>query len=353
MRRLDRYIVSTVAGAMFLVLVVVLALDLVFALIGEMEDIKGEYQILQALMYISYTIPRRIYDYLPLAAFIGALAGLGVLANTSELTVMRAAGVSIRRIAWSTLKPALVIILAGMLLGEYVAPFTERVAKTYKSLARGEAETISSSTGLWHREGNTFMHFNAVQPKGVLLGVQLFEFDETGRLQKAVEARRALFQGDHWLLYDVRETQLGAQQTTVSRHATRPWQSELAPDVLGVLVLDPDYLSIRGLSTYIGYLSEQGLNADRYQLSFWNKVLRPLATAVLVLVAISFIFGPLRSVTMGFRVFCGILVGLVFKYMQDMLGPASVVYGFHPALAVALPILISAIAATLLFRRIR
>ncbi|RMF19010.1 MAG: LPS export ABC transporter permease LptG [Gammaproteobacteria bacterium] len=353
MRRLDRYIVSTVSGAMLLVLVVVLALDLVFALIGEMEDLKKDYQALQAMLYIFYTIPRRVYDYLPLAAFIGALTGLGVLANTSELTVMRAAGVSVRRIAWSTLKPALVLILVGMLVGEYVAPFTERVATTYKSLARGEAETISSSTGLWHREGSTFMHFNAVQPKGELLGVQLFEFDESGALKRAREARRALYQGDHWVLQQVRETRLENNRSVVSQRAVERWSSELSPEVLGVLVIDPDYLSIKGLYTYTSYLGRQGLNANRYLLSFWNKVLRPVATAVLVLVAISFIFGPLRSVTMGFRVFCGIIVGLVFKYMQDLLGPASVVYGFHPVIAVLVPILISAVAAAYFMSRVR
>lgn len=77
----------------------------------------------------------------------------------------------------------------------------------------------------------------------------------------------------------------------------------------------------------------------------------PLGTAVMVLVAISFIFGPLRSVTMGFRVFTGLLVGLVFKYLQDLLGPMSVVYGFNPMLAVLIPIAISAVAGALLMRR--
>ena len=106
-----------------------------------------------------------------------------------------------------------------------------------------------------------------------------------------------------------------------------------------------------GLFTYARYLGEQDLNASRYWLAFWKKALMPLGTAVMVLVAISFIFGPLRSVTMGFRVFTGLMVGLLFKYMQDLLGPMSLVYGFNPMLAVLAPIAVNAVVGAVLMRR--
>ena len=131
MRKLDRYIIANVAAAMLLVLLVVLSLDLVFSFIAELEELKNDYQVAEAIMFVITTLPRRIYDYLPLAAFIGSLIGLGALANNSELTVIRAAGVSTRRIVWSAMKPAIAIVIVGLLLGEYVAPYTEKIAQIY------------------------------------------------------------------------------------------------------------------------------------------------------------------------------------------------------------------------------
>jgi lipopolysaccharide export system permease protein len=352
-RRLDRYIVETVASAMLLVLLVVLSLDLVFAFIGEMEELKQDYQTLQAVIYIVTTIPRRIYDYLPLGAFIGSLVGLGILANNSEITVMRAAGISIARIVWAAMKPALVVVLIGILIGEFIAPETERIAQTQRSLAQGEAETVGSGRGLWHREEDTFIHMNVVQPKGVINGLSFFRFDDKGVLSESSFARRAIYQFDHWLLQEVTRTHFLPESTNSESLSSERWNTQLSPKLLNILIIKPEYLSVRGLFSYISYLHDQGLNANNYEMAFWKKVLQPLATAVLVIVAISFVFGPLRSVTMGFRIFCGIIVGLLFKYLQDLLGPASLVFGFNPIFATLIPIGLSAIAGFYLLRRVK
>ena len=204
------------------------------------------------------------------------------------------------------------------------------------------------------------MHFAAAQaallslePNGELHGVSLFEYTEEGWLARSRFAKRAIFQRGEWLLEDVTETNLTNTQTSVVKSHLLQWRTELSPQVLGVLVIKPDNLSITGLYTYSNYLLEQGLNASVYLMSFWKKVLRPLTTAVLVLVAISFVFGPLRSVTMGFRVFTGIIVGLLFKYMQDLLGPSSLVFGFDPIIATLAPIIVSSILGFYLLRRAR
>ncbi len=351
MRKLDRYIISTVAASMLLVLLVVLSLDLVFGFIAELEELKNDYQVTEAMLFVFTTMPRRIYDYLPLAAFIGSLIGLGALANNSELTIIRAAGVSTRRIVWSAMKPAIAVVIVGLLLGEYVAPYTEKIAQSQRAVAQGAESSLAAKRGLWHREGDVFMHFNAVQPNGVLHGVSLFEYSEEGWLKRSQFAKRAIFQRGDWLLEDVSETLITDQGTSVLNYHTLNWDTELSPEVLGVLIVKPDNLSISGLYTYSSYLLEQGLNASAYLMSFWKKVLRPITTAVLVLVAISFVFGPLRSVTMGFRVFSGIIVGLLFKYMQDLLGPSSLVFGFDPIFATLVPIAVSLVLGFYLLRR--
>lgn len=351
MRKIDRYVMRNVGGAMFLVMVVVLSLDWIFGFIGELDNVENNYQVLDVLWYMVLTLPRRIYDYLPLGAFMGCLVGLGAMASSSELTVIRAAGVSLMRIVWSAMKPTLIVVLIGVLVGEYVAPATQRLAESERAVARGANKNIASSNGVWHREGNEFIHLNAVQPNGVLHGVSLYRFNDQRKLLSASFAKRAIYQGDHWLLQSIRTTYIEKDRTRVERHSEQIWNTGLSPSVLSVLIVDPTDLSLSGLYTYARYLGEQDLNAAQYWLAFWKKALQPLGTAVMVLVAISFIFGPLRSVTMGFRVFTGLLVGLLFKYMQDLLGPMSVVYGFNPVLAVLIPIVISGIAGLILMRR--
>ena len=218
-------------------------------------------------------------------------------------------------------------------------------------MALGSGNNVAEAHGVWHREGDIFMHLNAVQPNGVLHGVSRFEFDDNRQLKESSFARRAIYQGDYWLLENVTTTRIEDDRTVREQDSSVRWDTGLSPSVLSVLIVDPEDLSMSGLYTYARYLGEQGLSAARYWLAFWKKALMPLGTAVMVLVAISFVFGPLRSVTMGFRVFAGLLVGLLFKYMQDLLGPMSMVYGFNPMLAVLAPIAISAVAGVLLMRR--
>jgi lipopolysaccharide export system permease protein len=338
---------------MLLVMAIVLSLDLLFAFIGEMDELKNKYQLTDALLFILMTLPRRIYDYLPLGAFMGSLVGLGAMAKNSELVVIRSAGVSTGRIILSAMKPAIVVVCIGLVLGEFVAPYTEKIAQSQKAVMLGADSKIVSHKGLWHREGSVFMHFNAVEPNGVLHGISLHFYDESKNLTRSRFAKRAIYQRQQWLLEDVTETKLLADNTEVSYYPVQVWETELSPSVLSVLIVKPENLSISGLYTYSEYLDEQDLNAAEYRMAFWKKVLQPISTGVLVLVAISFVFGPLRSVTMGFRVFSGVVVGLLFKYAQDLLGPSSLVFGFNPIYATIIPISVCLLVGLWLLRRVR
>lgn len=335
-----------------MVMLVVLSLDLVFAFLAEIEDLKGDYETPEALLYVLTTLPRRIYDYLPLGAFMGCLIGLGMLANNSELVVVRAAGVSTGRIVLSAMKPALLVVVAAMLMGEYVVPFTEKIAQSKKAVAQGAQLSFSSSAGLWHREGNVFVHVNAVEPNGILHGVSLQTYDGNRQIQKTVFAKRAIYQREEWLLEDIRETVFEGESVRSVQKRVEIWNTSLSPSLLSILVVKPDNLSVAGLYQYTRYLEAQNLNAASYMMAFWKKVLQPVSTLVLVFVAISFVFGPLRSATVGYRIFCGLVVGLAFKYMQDLLGPASLVFGYDPIYATLVPIAICAGGGFFLMRRV-
>ncbi|MBF8781727.1 LPS export ABC transporter permease LptG [Pseudomonas fulva] len=351
MAKLDRYIGMSVLLAILAVLGIILGLASLFAFIDEMGDLSDTYTVLDAGWFVLLTAPRRLYEMLPMAALIGCLIGLGSLASSSELTIMRAAGVSIGRIVWAVMKPMLVLMLAGLLIGEYVAPVTENSAQAQRSLSQAGGQAQSSKRGMWHRQGDEFVHINSVQPNGLLLGVTRYRFDDQRRMLSSSFAQRAQYLDDHWMLNDVSTTHFRGERTEVVKANEERWNVSLTPQLLNTVILAPESLSITGLWDYIHYLADQGLNNARYWLAFWTKILQPAVTAALVLMAISFIFGPLRSVTLGQRVFTGVLVGFVFRIAQDLLGPSSQVFGFPPLLAVVIPAGICALAGVWLLRR--
>jgi lipopolysaccharide export system permease protein len=337
-------------------MVVIVGLDAIFTLVDELDNLKGNYQLADALFFSGLRLPRRIYEYMPMACLIGCLAGLGTMAANSELTVMRAAGVSINRIVFAVLKPMAVLMIVSLLLGEYVVPSLERIAQAHKAVAQGASETLSNKgKGYWHREGNTFMRFNAVEPGGVLHGITRYEFAEDNELKQVVYAQRAIYQRAYWQMENIVTTHIeeGATEQKIwqEKQASGRWDTELTPEKLSVVIVSPRDMSISGLYQYANYLDEQGLNSDRYMLSFWRKVTQPLSTFALVILGISFIFGPLRSVTPGYRIFSGIIVGMIYKYAEELLSPASIVLGFEPIMASIIPIGVSFILGILLMRK--
>lgn len=351
MAKLDWYIGKSVFMAILAVLGIILGLASLFAFIDEMADISDTYTFWDAGSFVVMTAPRRLYDMLPMAALIGCLIGLGALASSSELTIMRAAGVSIGRIVWAVMKPMLVLMIAGLLIGEYVAPVTEAQAQAARSLAQGTGDAQSARHGLWHRQGDEFIHINTVQPNGLLYGVTRYRFDDQRHMISASFAKQANYKTEYWELKDVSTTLFHEGRTEVVSSPQERWNIALSPQLLSTVVLPPESLSMTGLYGYAHYLADQGLANGRYWLAFYTKILQPLVTVALVLMAISFIFGPLRSVTLGQRVFTGVLVGFTFRIAQDLLGPSSLVFGFSPLFAVLVPAGICALAGIWLLRR--
>mgnify|MGYP000722378047 CR=1 FL=1 len=349
---LGRYINYTVGGAIVIALSLIVGLDIVSAVIDQLDKLQGNYTFWQALNYVLMTIPGRIHEYIPLSVLIGCLAGMGLLASSSEITVMRSSGVSLLKLMLWAMRPVLIVVIVSLLISEYVSPVTDRWAKTHKDLKLwGESHSQVSSGGLWHKEDNTYMHFNVVQPGGVLYGLTFFYFDEQQNLSLMRSAKRASFINDNWLLEDVIETQLSDTQVDSDAQKTLRWDTRITPESLSFLANKPEEMSPSQLYQYGSYLDENQLDNKPYRLAFWQKILQPLAVFSLVVIALSFVFGPLRATTIGFRVFVGIVVGIAFQFSQNLLGPASMIYGFSPLLAVCLPIVACAgIGFVLLYR---
>ena len=358
MKRIDRHVQKTVLLAMLVVMALTTSVDLVFALAEELGDTDDNYTALQALYFVLRTTPTGIYELLPFTALGGALIGLGILASNNELVVIQTAGINTWRVVWSAMKPTVLVMLFSLLLGEYVAPPLEQQAQSDKAVLQSGGESIGSRAGTWQRIGNEYIHINAILPGGEeLIGITRYRLDADRRLVSgsfAANGRYVQEQGDgYWRLYDVVETLLRDAETEARTYLQVDWRVDLSPELLSVLLVEPQRQSISGLFRFASYFQSEGLEADNYFLAFWKKLLQPLATAALVLLAISFVFGPLREATMGFRIFVAISIGLGFTIVQRLLEPASLLYGFSPVLAVLFPILLCVMLGGVLLQRVR
>lgn len=356
MNELSRYVSRNVLGAMLLILFLLVGLDIVFSFIGELQQgLRGNYRAPQAFWYALLCEPGDAYQLLPIAALVGGIVGLGMLASSSELTIMRAAGVSIRRIVWWVLKPALLLVLLGVLLGQLLVPWAQEQAEMLKATSVGNGFIPGQLWGYWHREGNSFVQINLVRPDGILQGVNRFTLGPDGHLESLHAAASAGFiahQG--WHLESVQTLALEPESTAhTGAMPSELWRTDLTPGFLRLATVDPEFLSLSNLYLFAHSLSEQELDASAYFLEFWKKLLAPLATISMVLIACSFVFGPLRSVTMGLRIVSGVLTGLLFRYGQDFFGYASLVFHFSPIAAAGLPILISLVVGVVAIARVR
>ena len=353
MSRLANHIGLTIFLAIAVSLIAIVGLDVIAAIIDQIGDIKRNYHFTDVLIYVSTKLPSTIYEYIPLSSLIGCLVGLGMLATNSEIIVMRASGISLLRIVYFVLRPVIIFVLLGTLIGEYFSPYLDQLAESRRDYLRKGESGLDSTSGFWKREGNEYMHFNAVFPGGVLFGVTRYQFDHERRLQEASFSSRATYNAtdNYWVEENVSSTLFLEQSTQTRKFITRRWMTELTPEVLTLNILPPNSLSIKTLYNYIGFLEQRNSDAASYRLAFWDKVLHPVAIISLVLVGISFVFGPLREATMGYRVFIGVLFGISFRLVQDILGPLSIVFNIFPIIAIATPIILCCCIGLYLLRR--
>ncbi|MFY0991872.1 LPS export ABC transporter permease LptG [Halomonas sp. C05BenzN] len=339
--RFDRYLARNVLAAIIVVQVVLLGLDLVITYINDLDDVEGGYGAFQVLLYLLMRLPWRFYQYAPVGVLIGALIGLGSMASSNELTVMRAAGRSLTRILWGVMKPIILVVVVVLFIAEYVSPRTEQFASAWRlEQMQGEGAVLTERGG-WQREGDSYYRFGAIRADDTVLDLTRYRFEDKA-LREATFAARAAWRDGGWVLEEVEVTRFGHERTEVAHHDTLGWETTLTPEQLSRLLRPINSQAPSELWAYARYLQAQGLQATQPLLYFWQKMLMPLTMGSLVLVAASFVFGPLRTVAAGTRVFYGVVTGLTFKYLQDLLAPASTVFGFSPVWAVLVPTLICA-----------
>ena len=352
MKIIDLYIARVILSSSALCLLILTGLSGVIKWIDQIRLVgRGSYTMLDAGVYVFFLIPRDVEMFFPMAVLLGALIGVGMLASNSELVVMQASGMSKLDITLSALKTAVPLMILVMALGEWGAPAAEKRANELQATKLSGGSLIKSHRGIWAKDGDLFVNIGEIETVNRLFNITLYQFNDDLKLTQVVHADKAVFAQSYWRLFGVKRTSFTTSQVVMNELAEDRWHSSLTPDKLSVVSIKPEALSIQGLVEYLEYLNINSQDSSRYELALWRKLMQPITVAVMMLVALSFVFGPLRTVTMGARVLLGVVAGFIFYISSEIFGPMSMVYELPAFVGAAMPPLIFTGAAIYFLRR--
>ncbi len=352
---IDRYIGKQLIATICLVIFALLGVDVFFYLVNELRFVgRGDYRLSTALLFIILTIPRKIYLIFPWAALLGSLLALGNLAKNSELVAMRAAAISVPRIAWSALKAGILLTTIMFICGEVISPKTENWAQQKKTLALSRGQAIQTQFGTWVRHNNEFIHVGTVKRHDQLQDVTRYEFNKQLQLQSVSHAENANKKAGPWLLENLQGTKFNDTSTLIINALQIEVESLLDTEILQAsAVKHLERLTLRNLWRVINSRVAQELNATEYQRAFWVKIVQPFAALVMIFLAVPFAFGPLRSASVGLKILVGVLVGFTFYTLNSIFGPLTAVINLSPMLAAMIPTIVFFSFGCWMLRRVR
>jgi lipopolysaccharide export system permease protein len=354
MNILDRYIIGRILALTGLVMAVIITLAVLFTFISEQGDTgTGHYGSLDAFWFALMSVPQQAWELLPIGALIGSLLGLGGLASGSELTVARAAGVSVRRLALAAFIAGVLLIGVEVILGELLAPPLQQVARHQKAFERFADATFEGGAA-WVRDGNQILDVEQSQDGEVHGGMLIFELSADHHLLAVGRAARALPGTNHrWVLHGYAESRFAADQVTAASEGVRTLDSNVSGQFLHLAMSEPGELASAALWSLVRYYRANSLDPKPYLFAFWSRIARTGAIAFAVLLAIPFVLGPLRSAGTGARLLLGLLLGLGFFFLQRFIESGTIVFNLDPVILAWLPTAILVVVTLGLLTRVR
>lgn len=341
MKIIDRYITTTLLKTTVVALLVLLALFMFLALIDQLEDTgRGNYDVITAIKYVLLITPRMTYELVPIAAVMGGMTTLGILAHNSELVVIRASGMSLFRLGLSMAKGGMIILLFAIMLGEFVAPYCEQIAQQMRSIALTEQIALKTKNGFWSRDGSSFINIRKILPGDQVEDIYIYEFDHQDRLRVSTYAKRASYVDEQWLLEDIEQSIIDNNNITRKSFQLAAWESLLSPDVLNLITMRPQYLTVTELYDYIKYLKLNSQNSQLYEQALWSKIIYPLTIIAMIILAVPLVNAYSRMISVSQRVFMGCFIGIGFHILNQVSGQMGVVYSINPAFSAIIPTLI-------------
>jgi lipopolysaccharide export system permease protein len=351
---IDRHVASTVLRHFAYALAGLLA---VFAVVTLTEELRSAGQpgwgVGQVLGFVLLTLPREAYDLFPAAALLGAVLAFGRMTNDNEIVALYAAGVPRRRLVAIALATTAALAVVGATLDETIAgPLAQR-AHVRRALALSAGRALSTSSGLWLRDGTRFVNVGALRPDGSLREVYLFDFDAGHRLERFVHAGGATPAAGAWRLDEIRASIVAGDGSEDREVVAMPWTTAIDPRQMRLLWLEPDDLSLAELRRVITLQRERGQNPLGHEVALWRRASAPLYMGIMVLLGVPMVMGSGRTIRLAERATLGALVGIGFQMFQGMFTNVGLVAGFPPLLTALAPALVAIAAFSALFHRQR
>lgn len=354
MKIISRYIGKTILSSIGLVTFVLVGLEIFILFVAELDNLgQGDYTLADAFLFILLQTPYQVYLFFPIATLLGCLIGLGSLASSSELIAIRAAGATVFQIIVAVLKAALILIVLMSVLGETVMPQWTHLSENRKIIKTTNSQALQTPYGVWLRSGDNFIHINQILPGYHLQNVEQYQFDKSHRLILSRSINTLFYQNGQWIMQGVKESQISPHQIKKNQMIQGVWDVALTPGLLALTNVQPFEMNLWELDNYIKLERKEHQNVGRYELTYWQRWFQPLASCVMVFLAIPFIFGPLRESSMGVRIILGALFGFSFHMINKFFGSASLVYQFSPLIGAAGPTVVFASMALFMMRRVK
>ena len=352
MRVLDRYIVRTLLAAISVVTLVLLVLLGLFMFISQQGEVgTGGYTSGQALWFVLLNVPDQLFQFLPIGAMIGALVGFGGLARGSELTVMRASGISIRRIGVSAGMAGLLLAALALVVSEFVAPDLGQLAREQKALAKYDNISFAGQGGAWVRDGDLILKVEAQSADGAFGGLTVFDLGGGGLLGVGRAASALEQPGGRWRLNGYAESRFDGTAIAARRVPSRELDTRVSGAFLGVATADPTQMSVRALRHLVTYLHGNGQETRAFEFALWSRIAKVVAVFFAVLLALPFVFGSLRSAGAGARATQGLVLGFGYFLLQKMVESGTLAFNLDPMLLAWAPtLLLGAVVGTLVLR---
>lgn len=344
MRILNRYFWKESILSILLIMFALLAMFSFFDLIQELENLgRGKYGINNMLVFVLLSIPGHIYDVAPVAVLLGMMFSLSTLSSHSELVVMRVSGLSLYQIGFILLKVALLFTVLTFFVGELITPISEKMAQRMRIKATNSVVAQDFKSGLWVKDGKSFVNASTVLPNATLLNIHIYEFDDAFRLRSINNAERGVFKDEKWNLKGVTQTVFGYHDD-VSKNTVQTlffndakWNSLVRPEILNVLFVQPEKMSTWNLFSFIDHLKANNQKTTRYEMALWEKIIYPLACLVMVILALPFGFTQQRAGGTSTKVLIGLMIGVVYQILNRVFVHLGVLNDWPPFLSAAGP----------------
>ncbi|HDR8996352.1 TPA: LPS export ABC transporter permease LptG [Burkholderia vietnamiensis] len=367
MRLYEKYFARQIYVTFVFILFAFSGLFFFFDLISELNSVgHGNYKFGYAVLRVALQTPSRFYEIIPVAALISAIYVFAQMAASSEFTIFRVSGLATNQALRSLLKIGVPLVIITYLIGEFVGPYADQLSERVRLQALGASVSSNFQSGVWVKDTlaarengeqvTRFVNVGSLSPVSTISNVRIYEFDSKFQLQNVRIAQTGRYEPPgHWLLKGVTETELTpikpiagqpadalnpvyrSQQVSLPEYRLR---SDLTPQILSVLLVSPERMSLINLFRYIQHLRENQQDTQRYDIALWRKLLYPFAVFVMLVLSLPFAYLHTRAGVVGVKVFGGIMLGMSFQLLNTLFSHIGTLNTWPAPLTAATPGLI-------------